>query len=228
MKTSLIKYYLLLAFSMAVIIGCGGPPEKQKDIFFNEKISSRKITAEAYLFDAKIKRRGKLNSFRLEVFQTDWGLALGGRGYLGKGAFKGVITADSLFVYFPTSNQYLYEPIDKVMQSFNCTKERPHINILKLFYNLPTAVINNIDASVIDDYRNKKRPQFTVTFLGCPWKIVIVYAQQKKGWRIKRFVFTDGKKNTLKAKRRTYKGRVKVPLRKFDIAIKTDAERIVL
>jgi len=194
MGMSLIKYYLSLALLMAVIVGCGGPPQRQRNISLSEKIPPQKITAEAYLFDAKIKRRGKINSFRLEVFQADWGLAIGGRGYLGKGAFKGVITSDSLLVYFPMSNEYLYEPIDKLMQSFDCTKERPIINIWRLFYELPTSVINDIDASVIDDYRNKKRPQFTITFLGCPWKIIIVYEQQEKGWRIKRFTLTMAKK----------------------------------
>ena len=88
----------LLAVALAVS-GC--------TLASKEKIRERPVEAEAvfeegkgdaFLFDVKIRRNGKKNSVRLDVYRSGDSLSLYARGYLGKGVLKGLITNDSLVV----------------------------------------------------------------------------------------------------------------------------------
>ena len=181
---------------------------------------------EAYLFDAKLRRQGKPTSFRLEIFQTDSVIALGGRAYLGKGALKGLLTADSLEVYFPSSNEYLYESLSDLFAKAECTNAAPEFSLLHLFTFLPDSLAEMEGMSVASDYTNRKRPEYLISFPDCPWKIELTYDQHEAGWRIRDFKFDNGNDITLKAKRRTYKKKAQVPYSKFQLVLPDGATRI--
>ena len=182
---------------------------------------------EAYLFDAKLRRQGKPTSFRLEIFQTDSVIALGGRAYLGKGALKGRLTTDSLEVYFPSSNEYLYESLSNLFATAECTNAAPKLRLLHLFTSLPDSLAEMEGMSVVSDYTDRKRPEFVISLHDCPWRIELTYNRHEVGWRIHDFKFDNGNDITLKAKRRTYKKKAQVPCSKFQLVLPDSATHII-
>jgi len=189
-------------------------------------IVQEKIEVEAYLFDAKLRRQGKPTSFRLEIFQTDSVIALGGRAYLGRGALKGLLTTDSLEVYFPSSNEYLYESLRDLFATAECTNTAPKFSLLHLFTSLPDSLAEMEEMSIASDYTDRKRPEFVISLPDCPWVIELSYDRRETGWRIRDFEFDNGNDITLKAKRRTYKRKAQVPYSKFQLVLPDGATRI--
>jgi len=221
------KSICLCVTTLLLVGGCSSGhrvrPASEKKV----EAAQEKIVVEAYLFDAKLKRQGKPTSFRLELFQTDSVIALGGRAYLGKGALKGRLTADSLEVYFPSSNEYLYESLSNLFVAAECSRAPSGLSLLHLFTSLPDSLEGMEDVSIAAEYTDSKRPEFLISFLDCPWRIELSYDRQEAGWRIRNFTFDNGKDITLKAKRRTYKKKVRVPSNKFRLATPGDVLRII-
>jgi hypothetical protein len=58
------------------------------------------------LIDLRIDNSGEKYSMTTELYFTGDSVGLYGRGYLGKGAFKGQIIQDMAMVYFSSSNEY--------------------------------------------------------------------------------------------------------------------------
>jgi len=192
-----------------------------------ESAGTHKVRAEAYLFDARMHRDGKMNTFRLEVFQTDSVLGLGGRGYLGKGVLKGRMTRDSLEAYFPTASEWVHASISELLESTACPITVPDLNLISLFTTLPDSADWPAKILIESDYEDSNHPKFTVHMTDCPWKIEIEYDRQDAGWRIREFYFTDGESNDLRAERREYKAGVSVGSDKFAVLIPPDARRII-
>lgn len=211
-----------LVFVVSCTSGYRIPPVGEEKV----ETAHEKIEVEAYLFDARLRRRGKPTSFRLEIFQTDSVLALGGRAYLGKGALKGRLTADSLEVYFPSSNEYLYESLSDLFVTTECPNKLARLNLLRLFDSLPDSVEEMGSVRVMADYSNSKRPQFNIFLQDCPWEMELTYDWQGTGWRIRHFKFDNGKEISLKAQRREYKKKAFVRAGKFVLAIPVDVLRI--
>jgi hypothetical protein len=199
------------------------PPSAEERVDQKEE----KVEVEAYLFDAKLKRHGKPTSFRLEIFQTDSVVALGGRAYLGKGALKGRLTADSLEVYFPSSNEYLYESLKTLLATTECPSGDFVLNLLSLFNAPPDSVEELKHVHVSADYGQQDHPEFDIHVKDCPWRIEMAYDRQEDGWRIQEFFFDNGQEVTLKASRREYKKQARVPLSKFRLVTPDDALRIM-
>ena len=130
-----------------------------------------KLKCEAYLFDAQLKRDGKPTSFRLDLYQLDTLIGIGGRGYLGKGALKGYMSADSLKVYFPASNEYVLEAITDLMNSFECTEKHPEFRLFELFFDLPDSIDFPTSINITSDYEDTNKPEFIVSTTNCPWRI---------------------------------------------------------
>ena len=169
------------------------------------KSTSGKVTADAYLFDTKTYRDGKLTSVRLEVFWTDSVMGLGGRAYLGKGALKGRLTRDSLTIYFPTRKEYLDEPIHKALASSDCPFSLGALDVLGLFQTVPDSASIADDISLVSDYGKADRPVFTITKDGCDWRLELEYDYKSGTPRIRRFEFEDGERFCLRANRREFK-----------------------
>lgn len=216
---------MFLLITLGVFAGCASRPHGA----MSEEAAAGEIDvkAEAYLFDARLHRNGKMNTFRLEVFQTDSVLGLGGRGYLGKGILKGRMTRDSLEAYFPTANEWVYASIGELLESTDCPVTVPNLNLISFFVTLPDSVELPSDIVVESDYGDPDRPTFSLHMNKCPWEIQIIYDRRDTGWRIREFYFTDGESNDLRAKRREYRADATVGSDKFTVSIPPDARRII-
>lgn len=220
--------YCLTSLMTCLILlnGCASTRQTQSTVKQEVK-PDEKIGVEAYLFDAKLNKDGTRTSVRLYFFQTDSVIAISGRGYLGKGALKGWLTDDSLYVYFPSTNEYLYEAVNDLFGSFDCSDELPLFHLMALFSQLPDEVIEDVNASVVINNDNEKRPKYEIQFLHCPWKIEITYDLQDKGFRIRNFTFDDGNETSLQSNRREYKESREVKTARFESMSSSDMTRII-
>ena len=216
--------FLVLAGIALVIGGCGRQVQPGGEYTEN---SGPEVTVEAYLFDTRLDFEGKRRSVRLEIFATDSLIGLGGRAYLGKGALKGWLDGDSLKLYFPSSNDFVYEPMSDLLQSFKCGEESPSIGILSLFYNRPDGMKIDEHIEVVADTADEDRPTFTLLMADCPWKMVVVYDRRDPGWRIREFEFDNGDNLKISADRREYRSDTDVRSSKFQVTIPSDAARII-
>jgi hypothetical protein len=222
---SLIVPSLLLSLFLH---GCGAGYRKEGPDVGSTAYLHHDVTVEAYLFDAKLRRHKKPTSVRLEFYHTDSVIAVAGRAYLGKGALRGRLTADSLIVYFPTTDEYVIESVADLLGSLECSAPLPDMSLLELFANLPDSVLTEKGFKIVSDTSDRLHPGYELSFEGCRWNIRLTYALQREGWRVKEFAFDDGAGVTLKGKRRTYKREATVKAGKFKVPIKAGSTRIIL
>ena len=206
--------------------GCGNRYDSAPSHEINQAGKAEKIRAEAWLFDARIWRDGKPTSFRLEVYRTDSVTALSGRGYLGKGAMKGTISNDSLYVYFPRSNEYLYESAGSLLDAMGCSNASLYVDIVALLTQVPDSLDNLENVQLTASYLNSQQPTFVMYARGCSWQLNMTYDRRKVGWRLKAFEFNSGDEVRLKVKRRTLKQRARVPIKRFQVSRPSDAFRL--
>ncbi|MEW5795981.1 MAG: hypothetical protein AB1772_06430 [Candidatus Zixiibacteriota bacterium] len=186
------------------------------------------VVADALSFNARLWREGKPTSFKLELYVTDSVVGLSGRGYLGKGALKGWLTGDSIKVFFPGTNEYLYESLDQVAHKTDCPVTVTGLNLLGLATTPPdsAALANRI--LVTTDNRRQNRLEFDIgpTDTSCVWQVNLIYDREKSGWSVRDFRFVSGDELVLKATRERYRQGVRVPRKRFEVVIPPDATRI--
>lgn len=214
--------------SLVVLISGCGAAYKSEGLEMETPRITDEVKVEAYLFDARLHRGKKPTSIRLEFYHTDSVLAIAGTGYLGKGALRGRLTDDSLEVYFPSTDEYLRETVTTVLGSMECASQLPPMSLLVLFSNLPDSVLPHDGLTILSYLNNEKSPEYVITADDCLWEIRLTYVSQTEGWRIKEFLFDDGKGNSLKGKRRTYKAEAKIRAGKFLVPVKPESMRIIL
>lgn len=217
--------YCALAGVVLAIAGCA--PRTEPGPEQGERQNLPDVRAEAYLFDTRIDFQGKRRSVRLEMFATDSLIGLGGRAYLGKGALKGWLDSDSLKLYFPSSNEFVYEPIGDLLQSFNCGDETPTVEVLSLFYQRPDAMKLDDNITLVTDTSDADRPAFTLQMPDCPWRMMIEYDRRDPGWRVREFEFDNGSDLQVSASRREYRADTEVSAAKFEVVVPSDATPII-
>lgn len=210
----------------ALLAACGGPPRTSPESGGREAASEDRIRVEAYSFNSRLWRGDKPTTFKLEVYQTDSLLGLAGKGYLGKGALKGRLTADSLEVYFPSTKEYLYEPLEELLATGECPLPLADMNILSLFSNLPDSIALDPSLRIRADYGNPDRPEFDLSKTGCPWRIHVVYDLKAPGWRIREFDINDGKQTRLRGRLDKYKEATSVKANRLSVLPPAGAVRI--
>lgn len=213
----------LVALTVLAVSGCGG---RVPGAGAESEATGPDIVSEAYLFDTFIYRAGKRTSVRLELLATDSILAAGGRAYLGKGALKGWIRDDSLKIYFPQSDEYVYEPLRNLMQSVDCHTGSPDLRLLDLFFHTPDSVALDSLIRVSEDWSEPNRPSFQLTVADCPWRFELVYDRREAGFRPRELRFDNGDDLQIEAKRREYRDRVTVKKAKFALSIPGSAIQI--
>jgi hypothetical protein len=179
---------------------------------------------EAYLMDARVYRDGKPTSFRLELFVSDSLIGIGGRGYLGKGALKGVLTRDSLIMYFPTSREYVREARDSLLTSAACSLGLGLLDIERWLKALPEDR-SAAPATVVTEMGNREA-HCSLTWPECDWKLVLDYQLRDDAWRIKQIEFDDGGKTRFKAETRVHKRHATVDASRFEVIIPGDARSL--
>ena len=188
-----------------------------------------KITATAYSFNARLWRDGKPTTFKLELYQTDSILGLAGRGYLGKGALKGWLRSDSIKVYFPSTDEYLYESLADLAATSTCPLPLAGLDILQLLSTLPDSLTYGADLAVSSDYSDENRPRFRVSAAdtACQWLVEIRYDRHESSWRVRQFEFDNGRDIRLRAVRERHRSRAAVPAERFEVALPPGAARII-
>jgi len=217
---------LIPVFAISIILmSCGGT---QNRVGSEESLPGTDVTVEAYLFDVQLRRNGKPTSIRLDLYQTDSAVAIFGRGYFNKGAFRGRLTDDSLQIYFPSAHEYVNESVEKLFRSFDCESELMGINLLSYFTMSPdsTQISENLMIAPLENAKGHKTQR--ISSRNCDWQLTLEYAIEEAGWRIDRFDFNDGKEVTLKGSRRNYKDTAKVSSERFLVLIPANAKRISL
>lgn len=217
MRVRATTFALLLT---ALVLSCGPGPQPGEE-------GGPKVRAEAYLFDAELRRDGKWNSFRLEIFHSDSVMSLAGRGFLGKTGIKGRVTHDSLLVFFPTEDEYVQEFIPDLLYSLECGIEPTGMNFLDLFRMLPDSATLDTNIAVTLNEVDEKHPSYLVFIQHCPWQIELTYDHESDaGWRVSQFSFYDGKRTHLKATRREFKKNINLWPSRLQVRVPSDAERI--
>ncbi|MCH9024853.1 MAG: hypothetical protein IH931_05915 [candidate division Zixibacteria bacterium] len=222
------KTYLanLLALSfLTVSISCGGYGLSVTD---ETGVGQQKVEVEAYLFDVKIRRKGKPTSLRLDLYQTDSVIAMFGRAYFNKGAFRGRLTGDSLHIFFPASKEFLQESIDALFSTFNCQGDLTGLPVFNYFSALPDSALSETGLEIITLIDENKKKSFEISAAGCSWLMSLKYFKEDKGWRLNEFKFDDKQSVRIKGSRRIYKSSAKIPSGRFELAIPSDSYRITI
>lgn len=202
-----------------LVIGCG-PIAKRRTKEERQAAKLEKIAAEAYLYDVKIFQQGKKTSVRLEIYLTDSIAGISAKGYLGKGALKGWLTEDSIMVFFPTVDEYLYEAVETLLSSSKCVESSTEVDFLSIFSSYPGGIQIRPDTTI------SGRPSFFLSDSNCPWRLDLEYDNRKVGPRLRKFVFDDGGGNRFEGKRRKFKPNGKVPTGRFELTIPASSRRI--
>ncbi len=218
---------VILTISLS-IISCSSATRIPMDELAVERLDHQEIVVEAYLFDVKLRRKGKPTTIRLDLYQTDSVVAMYGRAYFNKGAFTGRLTNDSMLIYFPATKEYLQESIENLFLSFDCESELIGLNLLSYFINSPDSghISQNLKIETIADDNNGR--SLKVSSVNCPWRLILDYTMAEKGWRINNFEFDDGADVTLKGSQRRYKSEASVPASRFQIIIPDGSKKITL
>jgi hypothetical protein len=215
-----------LALCIGLAAGCGRPAGRT-GVAAERPESDIKVTAEAYLFDAMVTFEGKKRSVRLELYATDSIVGVGGRSYLGKGAIKGWLTSDTVRLYFPSSNEFVYEPVHDLFASMECSSRQIDLGIIDLFFRRPDSLMTDTSVTVIADSSDADRPAYTLSVPNCPWMLNLVYDERDPGWRLREFSFSNGEDLEITARRREYRDNRNVRLSRFQVSYPPDALRII-
>ena len=191
-------------------------------------VGQQKVEVEAYLFDVKIRRQGKPTSLRLDLYQTDSVIAMFGRAYFNKGAFRGRLTSDSLHIFFPAANEFLQESIDALFSSFNCQGDLTGLPVFKYFSRLPDTALSETGLEIRTLIDQNKKKSFEISASGCSWLMSLKYQKEDKGWRLNEFKFDDKQSVRIKGSRRIYKSSARIPSSRFELAIPPDSYRITI
>lgn len=224
-KLSRHGVFLLAAVAGLIAFSCG--PRAPRKIVADESKApeTAKVTVEAYLFDAVLRKDGKTTSFRLEMYATDTVVALAGRGYLGKGALRGLMYARSLQVYFPTSNEFVDEPYASLLSRGPCRLELPSFDPVRLMFTTPDSLQIDPQIRIAEKEVKDNRKKYLISSQ-CDWALSLAYDLEPGGWRPVELSYDDGHGTTLKASRREYQPRAKVKPSRFDFSFPPEARRL--
>ncbi len=223
----IIRIFVLILISV-ILVSCSSGRKIQSGEDAASHLNLPDVQVEAYLFDVKLRRNGKPTTVRLDLYQTDSVVAMYGRGYFNKGAFRGRITDDSMLIYFPSTNEFLNESIENLFLSFDCESELIGINLLGYFISPPDSAhtSENLNVETIEESGDVK--QLMISSKSCKWRLLLGYRKEKNGWRLELFEFDDSDNVTLKGSRRQYKDKAAVSGDRFHIRIKPAALKITL
>ncbi len=222
---------ILACLCCALFSGCaGGSPSSDTG---SEVAPRIKVPVEAYLFDVSILRHGKPTSLRLDVFDADSVIALGGRAYLGKGALRARLTKDSLVAYFPTSDEYLEQALSSFSMGGEKRVDLSGVGLLDILTNRPdTGQVNDsIRVDIIEESTGDSERAIHTGQLGyssVTWTMTVKYWLDDDGqWRLSNLIYSDSSMK-ITANRREYRSRARVPADRFRVTIPPTAVPVTL
>lgn len=182
---------------------------------------------DAYLYDLKISNQGRKNSVRLDLYWKADSLGVYARGYLGKGVLKGLVTKDSIIVYFPANNEFYQGRIDSLLAD-NCLKDFPFERmIISIFETTPDKIeypFGEAYLSVLEEKPGGRK--YRLVSKNCSEYIELSY-----DWHNGRFVLNQLDYNNVNARlkldasRRKFRLNITLPAEKFQVRIPETAIR---
>lgn len=198
--------------SLLLMVLCiGGCSVSQKSLVgeeYSKPDSNKKISVEAFLYDAKYYEKNKPRSFRLQVYRTDSIIAFTGKGYLGKGVLRGTLTSDSLKVYFPTQDEYYYKSVDYIFKQSECKLSEDDFDLAALFDFDKISKLGNTIYEISET--KNKRKKIIVNPQECNWDIELEYKKYDLDLRPFLFSYSNKDNQKISAKLRKYKKSAKV------------------
>jgi hypothetical protein len=231
MKTNVITYIKHLSAALFLFVILSGCVSTKREVISAEKESTdirQHLRGDAYLFDTKIIRNSKKNSVRLDVYLRNDSISVFARGYLGKGVLKGIISADSATVYFPTMKEFFSGPLNELLKD-ECHQIRPmESDLIRIFKHIPVKypeINNNYKISTIED--SDKEKKYILNSLSCSNSIIVDYKFKKDSFVLSGFNYknSDGTLEIISTLRK-YRGNVKISSKKFNLNIPKSAVRV--
>lgn len=218
--------FVVALLTAVVVEGCAGfrrtfPSEEPGA----ESKSSDKVSVDAYLFDCRIRVDGVLRTVKVELYRKDSVVAIYGRSYLGRGAFRGRIADDSLLVFFPQSNEYLHEANDRMLIANECGRLLSALNLSALLIRPAEKIFVDSRFSVTTE-RKSDRVSSTITSPGCKWQFRVDHDLASEIWQLKQMRLEEDGKLKFSAKRRTFRLRAEIDRSRFEVAPGSGASRI--
>lgn len=112
----------------AVFLGlsCAPPPPIDKDTLRDYQLISRtrgeQFQSAAYLIDLRLDDDGKKFTVKTELYFSGDSVGLYGRGFLGRGAFKGNIIDNVMTIYFNRQDEYFSAPLAEIDSGQVCAR----------------------------------------------------------------------------------------------------------
>ncbi len=81
---------------------------------------ARLMYSSAYLIDLRVNNQGQHYDVTTEVYFSGDSIGVFGRGYLGKGTFRGHVIDDRVKIYFPDANEYVEYLLSELTTAGEC------------------------------------------------------------------------------------------------------------
>lgn len=224
MKAHLLFQVVILT---ALVLGActGGRRQYPTDNPGRESELSKKVSVDAYLFDCRIRVNGVLRTVKIELYRIDSIVAIYGSSYLGRGAFRGRIADDSMLIFFPTTDEYLFEPNDRMLIANECGRLLSAMNLPALL-TIPGKAIFADSWFQVTTKQNSKRISSTVTSSECQWQFQVDHDLVSKSWQLKQLRLEEDGRLKFSAKRRSLRRGARIDRSRFDVAPTSSASRI--
>lgn len=110
--------------SIILISSCTPPPPIGKNTLEGYRLISRmrhdQFRSAAFLVDLRVNDDGKNYSVTTELYFSGDSVGFYGRGYLGKGAFRGQVINNVATIYFNQQNEYFTGPLADLERGGDC------------------------------------------------------------------------------------------------------------
>jgi hypothetical protein len=110
--------------ALTLVISCTPPPPIDKDTLDSYRLiyqmRDEQFRSAAYLIDLRVNDDGNSYSVNTELYFSGDSVGFYGRGYLGKGAFRGNIVNDIVTLYFNSQREYYTGPLADIGSDAEC------------------------------------------------------------------------------------------------------------
>ncbi len=224
-----LRFIIILLLGLFIFEGCTlANRKKAYRQIVTEEVVYEAGRGDAYLFDVKIYRDGRKNSVRLDIYRTADMMALFARGYLGKGVLKGLITKDSILIYFPTENEYFSGKVSELIGE-KCADGLPFEKLInRLFQKLPVELEDKFPQFYINVISEKgKTREYRLISEECPENIELGYDYKNSRFILNKIDYSNSDETfRFSANRRKVKTNINIPAEKLELKIPASAIRI--
>jgi len=119
-----LRHLAGIGIAIMVLTSCAPPPPIDETTLANYRLMTElrrdQFRTAAYLIDLRVDDNGEKYTIKTEVYFSGDSVGIYGRGYFGKGAFKGNIINDSVTIYFPSQNEYYASSLEGFGRGTDC------------------------------------------------------------------------------------------------------------